>query len=118
MPITDKAEWEEYVAKNEDEYGKCCVDVARKAMEILDENNDELDVYKVINQADEEIKAGGITGFMAGAVATMISGCHSRGDEFRKAWNRAHNIGEGDSDKIEGVINPAVLTVNVKDDNE
>ena len=78
MPITDQKSWDEWVTSNTDSYGKRCVDVARRVMELLDEQ-DEFDTHKIICQADEDVKAGGITGFMAGAVASMVSTCHIRG---------------------------------------
>lgn len=104
--------WQEYETKNTDAYGKCCVDVARKVMEILDNDKTPLhngyhpDIHTahgLICKADDEIKAGGITGFMAGCVAQMVYECHERGDEFRKSHN-----GE---EKSEGVINHALLTI-------
>jgi hypothetical protein len=91
MRLKNKKAWNEYVRKNDDSYGKCCVDVARRVMEILDEGKD-FDTYKVICQADDDIKTGGITGFMAGCVATIVSQCHVRGDEFRKKWNLDNHI--------------------------
>lgn len=79
-------EWKEQVEKNKDDYGKACVDVARRVMEILDEGGD-FDCHKIICRADEEVKAGGITGFMAGCVAQMVSHFHERGEDFRKKWS-------------------------------
>lgn len=37
MPIVNQAAWQKYVEANKDDYGKCCVDVARQVMVILDE---------------------------------------------------------------------------------
>lgn len=113
MPITDKANWENWVDKNTDPYGKACVDVARRAMEILDEDPADFDCHALICKADEEVKTGGITGFMAGCVAQMIAVCHSRGEEFRRKWNldnQVHDEGEK-ANKSGGVLNPAILTL-------
>ena len=105
--------WKEYEIKNQDAYGKACVDVARKVMEYLDADTTPLhdgyapDIYTphgLICKADDELNAGGITGFMAGCVATMIIECHERGEEFRIIWNGEY--------KGDGVINPALLTIN------
>lgn len=86
--------WQQYVEKNKDSYGKCCVDVARRVMEILDENEIPLlndchtkeenafTSFNIISQAEEDIGSGGITGFMASCVMTMVRHCHNRGDEF------------------------------------
>ena len=84
--IKDQKAWDKVVKINKDPYGKACVDVARRVMEILDEET-AFDTHKIICQADEDVKARGITGYMAGCVAQMVSQCHSRGKEFRRKWN-------------------------------
>ena len=72
--------------------------------------------HKVICQADEETGeiGGGLTGFMAGAVASMISQSHSRGEEFRRAWNVENQIhDEGDkANESGGILNPAILNIS------
>lgn len=112
MPITDNKAWESWVSLNTDPYGKACIDVARRVMELLDENIASLvpgyypdmnTAHGLICKADKDVNAGGITGFMASAVAEMVSKCHSRGDEFRKSYN-------GDVE-TEGVVNHAVLSI-------
>lgn len=122
MPIIKQEEWDKLVEKNSDPYGKCCVDVARRAMEILDNDSSPLqegyfpDVHTthgIICQADHDVKAGGITGFMAGCVASMIWQVHSRGDEFRKQYNADHGV---DEEKAKGrIVNPAIMTIEPKD---
>lgn len=91
MPIINETIWETYVDKNKDDYGKACVDVARRVMEILDTNTSKLyhgyapdlnTPHGIICKADDDIGAGGITGFMASCVVAMIRKCHSRGEEF------------------------------------
>jgi hypothetical protein len=84
-------------------------------MKILDDEPGDFNTYKIICRADEEIKAGGITGFMAGCVASMVSQVHSRGEEFRKKWNKDNQIGEeGDkANESGGVLNPALLNVSI-----
>ncbi len=117
--ITNQKRWDEYVEKNKSSYGKCCVNVARKVMEMLDENDTPLhagyypDVHTthgLICKADKDIDAGGITGFMAGAVTSMVVQCHSRGEEFRKDWNKSYGVDET-KDKG-GVVNPALVTID------
>ena len=81
-------------------------------MEILDDEKS-FDCHKIICQADDEVGAKGITGFMAGCVAQMVSQCHSRGEEFRKQWNldnRINNEGEK-ANESGGVLNPALLNI-------
>ena len=107
MPIIMQDNGNEFVEKNKDPYGKACVDVARGVMEILD-NQEVFDPHAIICQADKDSEAGGITGFMAGCVASMVSQCHSRGNEFRKAWN-----GQYDDEERDGVISPALMTITI-----
>lgn len=111
MPITQEKDWNEWVKNNDDPYGKACVDVAREVMQILDKK-EPFDAHQIICDADKNIDAGGITGFMVGCVAQMVTHCHSRGEEFRKAWNGdvGKNTGQENS---EGVLNPALLTVSM-----
>lgn len=117
MPITEKEKWESWVKNNQDAYGGCCVKVAQQVMKILDEESGDFDCHTVICRADDEIEAGGITGFMAGCVASIVSQCHSRGEEFRLKWNKDNQISnEGEkANKEGGVLNPALLDVEVKD---
>lgn len=114
--MKNKEKWDSYVEKNTDAYGGCCVKVAKRVMELLDEDKTPLhngyhpDIHTahgLICKADDEVKAGGITGFMAGCVAEMVSDCHERGEEFRKSHNGEEYVGEG-------VVNHAILTIETK----
>lgn len=115
MKLKDERAWRRYEANNQDPYGKACVDVARQVMILLEQNPEPLrpgyhpdlsTPHGLICKADEMVKAGGITGFMAAAVAAMVSDCHERGEEFRIAWNGR--------DASPGVRNPAVITITKK----
>jgi hypothetical protein len=117
MPISDQVSWDKWVAANTDAYGGACINVAREAMRLLDERPEPItDTHKLICDADDAAKTGGITGFMAGCVAQMIAKCHSRGEEFRRAWNGENQLGdEGDRANDKGtILNPAVLCVGKK----
>lgn len=117
MPIIKQEEWDKCVKINDDPYGGCVVNIARKVMEYLDAEPDKPIAQKweefgpdtLISKADKETDAGGITGYMAGAAANIISQVHSRGDEFRKQWNAGYGVSE---DKANGgVVNPAIVTI-------
>ena len=108
MPIVNEVDWNKQVEMNKDAYGKCAIDVARRVMELLDKVK-EFDCNDLICKAD---KQGELTGFLAGCVAQIVSKCHSRGEEFRKKWNKDYGV-EGKKDKG-GVVNPAIMTVTVK----
>ena len=109
--------WNDYVEKNQDPYGGACVKVARKVMEMLDRDSTPLHngyhpdahtAHGMICKADDDIKAGGLSGFMAGCVAQMVVNCHERRDEFRKSHN-------GESYDGDGVVNHALMTITPKD---
>jgi len=112
LAIIEAEKWKSWEVANQDPYGKCCVDVAREVMRLLDEEDD-FDTHEIICRADKNIGAGGITGFMAGCVASMVSGCHSRGEDFRRKWNTDNQIkDEGDkANESGGVLNPAILCI-------
>lgn len=117
MPITNKEDWDKWESGNKDPYGKACVDVAREVMRLLDlPEYQHFDTHQIICKADENVEAGGITGFMAGCVAQMVSRCHSRGDEFRRKWNLDNQIShEGEkANEGGGVLNPAILNIGPK----
>jgi len=117
MPITDSQKWNDYVSKNNDSYGGCCVNVAREVMRLLDEQPAvDFDPATLITQADTNVKAGGITGFMAGAVAHMVSVCHSRGKEFQEKWNVKYQIGDEGKKATEtgATLNPALMSFKRK----
>jgi hypothetical protein len=110
--ITKQKEWDECVAKNQDPYGKACIDVAREVMRLLDEpiyQDGNIDCHKLICDADDNVKASGITGYMDGCVAQMVGAFHSRGEDFRKSWNKGYGV---DEEKAKGgIVNPAILTI-------
>lgn len=110
MSIEKLDDWNLAVKINTDFYGKACVDIARRVMEILD-NNEDFDCHEIISQAEGDTGIEGITGFQAGCVAQMVIHCHSRGDEFKKKWNTYW--GEPDTT---GIVNPAILTIGGKDE--
>jgi len=116
MPIIEQEKWDKHVKINDDPYGGACVRVAHRVMEILDEEPGEFDCHKIICRADDESKAGGITGFMAGCVASMVGQCHSRGEEFRRKWNIDQQIGDegGKANKKGTTLNPALLFIKGK----
>lgn len=114
--MKDQKAWDKWVETNDDAYGKMCVDVARRTMKILDGGGG-FDTHRLIIQADEDVHGQSeLTGFMAGMVANMISGCHERGDEFRRQWNIDNQIQvEGEVANMgKGVLNPALLEISDK----
>lgn len=92
--------YESYVSKNQDGYGNSVILVTAKVCKLLDEG-------KTPQEAEKKgIKGSGITGFMAGAMASAIKYYHPRGDEFNKHWNKKFGV-----ENSKGTVNPAILTV-------
>jgi len=112
MPITQQEDWNKWVENNsKDPYSKACIDVAREVMRLLDlPEHEKFNPNNIITLADDNIDAGGITGFMAGCVAQMVSHCHSRGPEFKAAWNESYGAPDA-----KGVVNPAIVTLKEKE---
>jgi len=111
MPIINQELWDQGVELNsEDEYGMDIIEATKNAMKILD-NEDEFDIDDVMNRV-----GGQLSGFQAGIVSVGITECHSRGEEWRKAWNLREQIGnEGERYNREGgVINPAIMNIERK----
>lgn len=114
MPITNEDGWKKCVENNQDGYGAQIVAVVRHLMDMLDDESFELKTcHEAITLADDKTEDPGITGFMAGCVANIVSQVHSRGEEWRKKWNTENQIrNEGEkANKDGGVLNPALLTI-------
>ena len=112
--IIDELKWQSWINSNKDDYGKACVDVAREVMRMLDTDEyKEFEPNIIICKADDVIGAGGITGFMVGCVASMVSQVHSRGEEFKKKWNESYGV----KDERKGVVNPAIITIKEEEVN-
>lgn len=106
MEYKDKASWDEFVSKNKDPYGKCCVDYAEawaKLMQVEISSGNHL--IDIADKTSHELGFFGITGFMYGAAVAMLSRCWIHGEELRR-WHNKEYKHEG-----EGVVNPAVLTI-------
>lgn len=88
MPIIKQKEWNKHVELNKDPYGKCCVDVAREVMRMIDEPihiHTPIDTHRIICDAVKNVGEAGITGFMAECIVNMVSRVHSRGKDLRKS---------------------------------
>lgn len=112
MNIKNQELYEAYTKNNQDSFGICIMNVANRVMQLLDSDPTPLhngyypDIHTahgLICKADDDIRAGGITGYMASAVAHTVIECHVRGEEFRKSHNGEY--------KGEGTVNHAVLSV-------
>ncbi len=105
MNLKDEKKWKKLVEINTDPYSKCCIDIARRTMKIMDESK-EIDSCKILHKARREMKED-ITIAMAGMIAKIVSECHSRGDEFRISWNVSYY----EDEETQRVVNPAFITL-------
>jgi hypothetical protein len=88
--LVDREAWANWNKNNKDPYGGCCVKIARRVMEYLD-GKENLDFLNIGYSPDLSTPHGivchcdydeGITGFMAGAVRTMVTTCYREGWKF------------------------------------
>jgi len=102
MEVKDwmEKEYENYVKINQDGYGNAVIIAGAKVGKALTEG-------KTCEEAEHEMNGQGLTGCMAGCVASAIVHFHKRGEEFRVYWNASFGVKEG-----KGVVNPAVLIIN------
>ncbi len=102
--------WEQFVEVNsKDAYSNGVVTYARrwaKYMQHLMRKHNK-SVIEIADKASHVSDIEGITGFMYGCAVNVLAQCWKYGEELRKWHNKDYGY-EGD-----GVVNPAVLTVNV-----
>ena len=106
-----KANWEKWVEVNsKDGYSFGVVKYARRwakyMQHLMKEHNKTLP--EIADNASHVSDIEGITGFMYGCAVGILSQCWKYGEELRR-W---HNKEWGHED-TDGVVNPAVLTINV-----
>lgn len=103
-----KNNWATFEANNTDPYGMGVIKYARRWAKYMQKLIAEgKSVVEVAEQASHDCDIEGITGFMYGCAVNILSQCWKYGEELRKWHNKDYGY-EGD-----GVVNPAVLTVNV-----
>jgi len=104
-------EYKAYVEKNShDGYSRGVVDYAEfwaKLMQI--EIAKGHSVKDIADSSQEGLNFLGITGFMYGCAVQALARFWKHGEELRKWHNKEYGVSE---DK-EGVVNPAILTINI-----
>ena len=107
-----KKNWEQYVEVNsKDGYSYGVVTYAErwaKYMQHLMKKHNK-NVAQIADNASHASDVEGITGFMYGCAVSVLSQCWKYGDELRR-W---HNKKWGREDVVDGVVNPAVMTIEV-----
>lgn len=114
IEIIDQAAWDDWKSKNTDRYGAGIFRYAEYWATLMQaqakDEGKEIDMQFIIDHAEaSSFKADieGITGFMYGAAVSILSKCWKHGELLRK-WHNKEYGHDGD-----GVVNPAVLTLNV-----
>jgi len=104
--------WQEAIANNSDPYGARVIRYVEDWGRLMQFKNDL--GYSISGCAEDTSTTAdddGITGFMYGAAASMLSHCWIHGEELRKWHNKEYGVSE---DKP-GVVNPAVLTIRAEE---
>ena len=115
MQFSDEAEWTKFVEANNDPYGAACVRYAKAWAEQMEmAMADGSTVEKCAKQTSHDTDTEGITGFMYGAAVAALTECWRWGEVLRR-W---HNKEWGGSEDTEGVLNPALLTIDTTSGNE
>lgn len=112
--LSDKAFWDECVAKNTDGYGSCTIRYAARwanyAEAALEKGED---FGHAVKRTSHDADLEGITGFMYGAAVSILAKCWYRGEELRRWHNLDTQIGtEGEkANETGGTLNPALLSI-------
>jgi hypothetical protein len=112
LELANKAGWDEFVANNQDGYGKGVIDFAERWAKLMQV---ELAAGKklsdIADTTSHEADNEGITGFMYGAAVSTLSQTWKHGEQLRRWHNKETQLGnEGDiANEKGGVLNPAVL---------
>ncbi len=104
-----KSKWEKFVEVNsKDSYSYTTVKYAQKwanLMEAKIDNGEKLEV--IADKTSHAADTMGITGFMYGCAVNVLSQVWIYGERLRKWHNAKYGV------KGDGVVNPAVLTIEV-----
>ena len=121
MNIRDQAAWDKWEANNRDGYGRAVIVYAREWAESMDREiakgralTEVFEDGKLSAAADDHPEVGGITGFMYGAVISVLSTTWAHGEALRQWHNLKTQIGnEGEKANASGgVLNPALLNID------
>jgi hypothetical protein len=110
MEIKNQELWDSSVNKNQDFYGKGVICYAERWANLMESKLAEGSALSDIAEAtSHEAGTDGITGFMYGCAVSILAEVWQHGAALRN-W---HNGEYGVASDVEGVVNPALLTVVV-----
>lgn len=110
-----KSEFEHGLSKNQDPYGFGCYKYGCNWAALMEERVKAGEsIAECWRDCGSEADTEGVTGFMYGMAAAMISDIWVHGEEFRRAYNTGMQVGtEGDRANARGsVLNPALLAMD------
>jgi hypothetical protein len=112
-----EAEYAKYKSINAaDGYSKAVVDFGEQWADLMEVGLAAgKTVAQIAQEASSQADTDGITGFMYGAAVSALSHFWEHGDALR-AWHNREYLPEDkaqEADKSGGVVNPAILTINV-----
>ena len=109
--LINAEEWNEFVEKNKDPYGKAILIFANRWATLMEESmtngfNSLTDkqIENLSYKASDEV--GGITGFMYGASIATLKNTWKYGKELNKWHNKQYG-----KENADGTVNPAILTI-------
>jgi len=110
MKIVDQSKYDDWKNKNmDDPYGAAIFNYAEAWANLMESKIAAGEALESIaQQASRDADSEGITGFMYGMAVSVLSQCWEHGEKLRK-W---HNKDYGKPD-CEGVINPAVMIIEI-----
>lgn len=111
MKCNDSGVYENWKNNNLDFYGKEIFAYSERWANLMEkaiENGEQLE--DVAEKFSKEANTSGITGFMYGMAAQILSTCWECGEQF----NTWHNNKYGYHGK--GTVNPAIINVNIKEE--
>lgn len=108
---TTAAEWEEWQQKNSDPYGSGVVRYTERWANMMEAEIAQGKALKdIAKQTSHDADTEGITGFMYGCAVGALSHFWIHGEELRKWHNKDYGVAETE----EGVVNPAILTIETR----
>lgn len=116
MKVIDRESYENWKAKNDDEYGAGVFRYVERWADMMEERiSNGATVAEAAEATEHEADTEGITGFMYGCAVSILAKCWVHGDELRRWHNLKHQLGdEGEqANDNGGVLNPAVLNIDL-----
>ena len=117
MKVSNQEAWDEWLAGNQDPYGKAVMEYAERWAGLMESRlAGGAELEDIAKDTSHEADTEGITGFMYGAAVSTLASCWEHGDALRRWHNLDTQIGnEGEmANEGGGTLNPALLTIQEK----